>query len=518
MFGHREAVGIGGMKLWTVAAVCMAATAPLILATNSASQQRAETSAAQCRVQEMDPRRGPARQTFCLGANGQWQARPDIPVQSVGAAGTPSASGPMGGELPYGWRGQISYSGTQQGYSQRQQRAPRRLTLGTALEALAGGEREEFGGPYQLQLTIDGDAVSGTYSGAPGSGIRPGRIAGTRNGSRCRLFADDILIEAECTADRFVGNGRSQGNSRVSQTLRIDARATDVVDAAEEERQAAEAAAQDAAQAADELAQAEVERAAAEAGRAAAAAAERARIASMPAASSAQTALLERTVRQDAQAWRLNRYDAGSMSNVRASSIAGGLTLLRGDYTYNGGSRGWVEARVTGGRVECLGYWDVGGCALPRGTVAVASGPAAPTRAVPPGAGRSGGRRLASADYIPILDRIITTDAQSWHYNRYLTGSVTNPSVTRDSQDSVTSVRGDYRYITFGAEAEGWIEVRMSPVGSVSCIKYHDYPDQCRAIGDTTRFTRESNEARSQRETDNWNRFWCPDPGSTSGC
>jgi hypothetical protein len=72
--------------------------------------------------------------------------------------------------------------------------------------------------------------------------------------------------------------------------------------------------------------------------------------------------MVERAVRQDSGAWLMNRYDRGSISNVRVAERTGGSTTLRAEYTYNGGSSGWVLARVVEGRVDCLGYWDMGGC------------------------------------------------------------------------------------------------------------------------------------------------------------
>jgi hypothetical protein len=334
-------------RLTAVMALVLAGT-PL-LGGASAPQERPAANSEQCRVQEMDPRRGPALQTFCLGSDGQWRARPDIPPSRAGAAPTATATG---GALPYGWRGRVDYSGTQEGYIQQQARAPRRLTLNNALEALAGGDRREFGGAYQLRLTFDGDAVSGSYSGGPGSNIDSGQLSGTRNGSRCRLFAGQVLIEAECTTDRFVGTGRSQGNGRTSQTLRIDARATDVVDAAEEERRRAEAAAQ--AEVARAAAQADRDRAAAVAAREAAA--EEARFNTLPRASQTQVRLLVNAIEQDSQSWALDQYDRGSLTNVRVLENDGGMPVVRGYYTYNGGWRGWVQVRIASGQVDGILY------------------------------------------------------------------------------------------------------------------------------------------------------------------
>lgn len=347
VYGVAIAVALGSASLSPEVGLSGAGATPLV----------------QCEVREMDPRRGPARQTFCLGSDGQWRVTTDGASDQGPPSGPPQVEG-----LPPDWRGRISYSGVLEGYTQEQRRTPRRLTLNSALDALAGGERREFGGPYELELTFEGSGVSGTFSGAAPGRSRSGRIEGTRNGSICSLYAEDLLIEAACTAEGFNGSGRSQGQSRVTQTVRIEARATTVVDAAEEARQQAEAAT---------LAQRQ--RAEVQAERERAAAAERARIAALPAASRAQTAMLEAAVRQDSGAWIMNRYDAGSVSNVRVEGQADGVTTLRGDYRYNGGDTGWVEARIREGRIDCLRFWDSSSCNAPRSGGSGDTGPTALT-------------------------------------------------------------------------------------------------------------------------------------------
>lgn len=102
---------------------------------------------------------------------------------------------------------------------------------------------------------------------------------------------------------------------------------------------------------------------------------ETARVAAGRPATPAQTRLLTNAIVQDSRSWLMNRYDVGSLTNVRASTI-GGVTMLRGDYSYNGGTRGWLEARVAGGRIECIHYHDTGGCAPVRtANAADAAGP-----------------------------------------------------------------------------------------------------------------------------------------------
>lgn len=82
-----------------------------------------------------------------------------------------------------------------------------------------------------------------------------------------------------------------------------------------------------------------------------------------PRASAAQAKLLSDAIKVDSMSWSLNKYDDGSLSRVRTT----GPGLVRGDYTYNDGTdKGWVEARVSADRVECLTYHDTGFCAAVR--------------------------------------------------------------------------------------------------------------------------------------------------------
>lgn len=212
----------------------------LAAATGTAeAQQRGE----ECRVEEMDPRRGPARQTFCRNRDGQWRPRPDLdaaaasgrPATPVAAPGVPAAS-----VLPADWRGTITYSGTHEGYVQQAGPGMRDLSVGSVVGAVAGGQRQRYAGRYDLVLTIDGASVTGQASGT--GGIEPATFSGVRTGSLCRMFLEGAEVEATCTSDRFVGVSRSPRGASPSFMMNIDARAVKVVDAAEEERQRAEAA------------------------------------------------------------------------------------------------------------------------------------------------------------------------------------------------------------------------------------------------------------------------------------
>ena len=111
--------------------------------------------------------------------------------------------------------------------------------------------------------------------------------------------------------------------------MRFEAEATQFVDARVEEEQRRLAAAE-------------------AAGRARAAAAA---YAALPNAGAALTRRLDGFVQTDSRGWAFNRYDAGSIANVKIieGSIRSGNFVMQGYYSYNGGSRGWVMAKMAGG-------------------------------------------------------------------------------------------------------------------------------------------------------------------------
>jgi hypothetical protein len=93
--------------------------------------------------------------------------------------------------------------------------------------------------------------------------------------------------------------------------------------------------------------------------------AELAAIAAMPAAHDASRIKLEKIVETDSRGWAFNHFDQGTIHDVRVAegSEKSGSMTLRGVYTYNGGSAGWVLAKIEGGKFSCVQFWDArGGC------------------------------------------------------------------------------------------------------------------------------------------------------------
>lgn len=73
---------------------------------------------------------------------------------------------------------------------------------------------------------------------------------------------------------------------------------------------------------------------------------------------------LDEVVTADSASWVINRYDRGSMVNTK--TLAHGSdrqsAMVYGEFTFNGGRRGWVKGRIANGQYTCLEYWDESGC------------------------------------------------------------------------------------------------------------------------------------------------------------
>jgi hypothetical protein len=165
-----------------------------------------------------------------LCVSGVAAQKPDVPTPDGQSQASTSDI------LPPNFRGRISYSGTHEGSVTRAGPPLRSLRTRDILRSVTGGTTREYGGAFNLELTFQGNAVTGRFSGS--GGIGSGTLSGTRSGSRCRLFndLDGTVTEAECTRTRFIGEAHGQRGGASART-RIEAEATHFVDAAVEERE-----------------------------------------------------------------------------------------------------------------------------------------------------------------------------------------------------------------------------------------------------------------------------------------
>ena len=73
--------------------------------------------------------------------------------------------------------------------------------------------------------------------------------------------------------------------------------------------------------------------------------------------------LIDEIIAYDSNRWVMNRYDYGSVTgaHVDQATSSGQSGILHANYTYNGGSSGWIKVHITGGRIDCLEYHDFPG-------------------------------------------------------------------------------------------------------------------------------------------------------------
>ncbi|MXO91115.1 hypothetical protein [Pontixanthobacter aquaemixtae] len=92
---------------------------------------------------------------------------------------------------------------------------------------------------------------------------------------------------------------------------------------------------------------------------------------------------IDTMILQDSQSWWINRYNPGTVRNMRSGYVIGGIAnrYYEVDYTYNNGSTGSVKVYMSGDYIHCIKYWDMWGndCRPPRkganmGKVALALG------------------------------------------------------------------------------------------------------------------------------------------------
>jgi hypothetical protein len=86
-------------------------------------------------------------------------------------------------------------------------------------------------------------------------------------------------------------------------------------------------------------------------------------------------AIIDKVIKADSSGWIFNRYDRGSVTNAEfmEQSEDGQSGVVYGEYTYNGGSPGWVKIVMKDGYADCMEYWDFRGQCRPFGTASYGS-------------------------------------------------------------------------------------------------------------------------------------------------
>lgn len=271
------------------------------------------------------------------------------------------------------FRGKVVYDGSYEGKRTTPPRMPSNLSLGNLLGAALSSNTEDVQGGTHFEIEYEGNLLKGSWR-QQGILSGAGTMTGTRNGSVCQIVTNEgVKFGAECSQTRFFARTAfSDARGRKYKGV-IEANATNVVDYVERDRQIAAKAEQDRVAAAEAAA----------------------RYAALPSASPVLVRKFDGLVQIDSRGWAFNHYDVGSLHNVKiVSGKAGvGTYVMRGEYTYNGGARGWVMVEMVGPNLSCIQFWDaVLGC---RGLRTAAQGQAMRNALV--GAMTSGGSNSRSS-------------------------------------------------------------------------------------------------------------------------
>ncbi len=245
--------------------------------------------------------------------------------------------------IPPDFRGKIVYDGVVDGSAEVQGRGGAHIGLFGVNVNIPTTQSVPFHSSDHQEIEFSGNTfrgtglIRGTFNGS-------GSFSGTRRGEYCDSVDQNGRHSVfRCTLSAVVGDDdyvNPQGQHVKSHT---ESQRTSLIDYMQRDR----------------------EQAAARAGQARKDAQQAAYLASRPRATPVLTAALSRAIIKDSSAWSFNRYDNGSLSNaIILKAAPNGTKTIRANYTYNGGSAGWVLAQVNGNVVQCLEYWDAQGSCL----------------------------------------------------------------------------------------------------------------------------------------------------------
>lgn len=86
------------------------------------------------------------------------------------------------------------------------------------------------------------------------------------------------------------------------------------------------------------------------------------------------------------------------------------------------------------------------------------------------------------SDYLRLAEEMIADDAAKWAFNRFVSGSVTDVSVTsRDASGRPMRIAGRYRFQGLNGPASGTFELAFND-GTPECLFYSDAPATCRNV------------------------------------
>jgi hypothetical protein len=98
----------------------------------------------------------------------------------------------------------------------------------------------------------------------------------------------------------------------------------------------------------------------------------------------------------------------------------------------------------------------------------------------------------------PLLDAILSEDSQSWALNRYVQGSASDTDIlSKSAEDHTITIRGNFKV---NAGTDGWLEATLNRAGDVLCLRYWDFPNQCKKMGELNPILQGIARASAQRQ------------------
>lgn len=260
--------------------------------------------------------------------------------------------GETGNVLPPDFHGRISYFGNHSGEV-------------VAVTTFAGGPKkdcprpdhkcpERIGGSLAVELEFSGDNVNGVFHGT--GGLRDSKLIGRRVGAECHLYdeTDGSVWDGRCDSQVFRGTVKSVTNAQIQIALTYEALGTRLRDYSEWIRRRKEAIMR------------------------------KRRYDSLNAQLASDAPLEARyaaAVEVDSYGWPFDRFQQGSIVNVRRTKLKHGAYDLYGEFALDGGASGWARVHFEGGDFACIELWDVPGVCRPLNRVGP---PPIPSETPPP--------------------------------------------------------------------------------------------------------------------------------------
>lgn len=96
---------------------------------------------------------------------------------------------------------------------------------------------------------------------------------------------------------------------------------------------------------------------------------------------------------------------------------------------------------------------------------------------------KNSGGPSGSQDLIKLVDDLVKNQAQTWAFNRYIPGSISDLKVqSKDNNGRPIELRANYSYSGFSGKSNGWVQVTFIN-GLPKCIYFFDYPNNCKNAG-----------------------------------